>query len=212
MSWGRTALSLLLPTACAGCEQPMASSPASTLCGDCLAELPRTLAAQLRAPELCQDAFWWAEYASPTGQALRRAKYRPDLQTLDLLSEHLAEAARGRLPQVDAVAPVPQTPQAWLQRGFSPAQRLALACARSLDRPLIQPLARGWGQAQAGRSPQEREQNVRGAFRARGPVHDIRVLLVDDILTTGATASACAQTLLNAGAASVVLLAATRAS
>ena len=214
-SWALTALDLLLPTPCAACggpREPAADPGSLTLCGPCHSALPKTLACLDPTPALLRAGFWWEEYDSPLGAALRRGKYRPDHSTLRTLSQGLGQAARGRLPAVDWVVPVPQTPQAWLKRGFSPAHVLASGVGEALGCPVHQALHRGWGQAQAGRSGPEREANVLGAFSARVAVSGLRVLLVDDTVTSGATASACAQVLLNAGAANVVLLAATRAA
>ncbi len=215
-SWGLTALDLLLPTPCAACGGARTgnahSSGSLTLCAPCLAALPHTLACLDPTPPLLRAAFWWEEYDSPLGAALRRGKYRPDHSTLRTLSLGLGQAARGRLPPVDWVIAVPQTPQAWLKRGFSPAHVLASGVGESLGCPVHRVLHRGWGQAQAGRSAPERQANVQGAFSARVAVPDKRILLVDDTVTSGATASACAQVLLNAGANHVVLLAATRAA
>lgn len=215
-AWGLVALDLLLPTPCAACGGPRTSTaeiPGTwTLCGACQQRLPTTLACLDPTPSLLRAGFWWEEYDSPTGAALRRGKYRPDHSTLRALSQALGQAARGRLPAVDWVVPVPQTPQAWLKRGFSPAHVLASGVGEGLSCPVHMALGRGWGQAQAGRSASERRQNVLGAFSARVALTGQRVLLVDDTVTSGATASACAQELLNAGAAHVVLLAATRAA
>ncbi|MFT5582992.1 MAG: putative amidophosphoribosyltransferase [Cognaticolwellia sp.] len=215
-AWGLVALDLFLPTPCAACGGLRTSTPNTpgtwTLCGACQQSLPTTLACLVPTPGLFRAGFWWDEYDSPTGAALRRGKYRPDHSTLRALSQALGSAARGRLPAVDWVVPVPQTPQAWLKRGFSPAYVLASGVGDSLGCPVRMALGRGWGQAQAGRSASERRQNVQGAFSARVTLQGQRVLLVDDTVTSGATASACAQELLNAGAAHVVLLAATRAA
>lgn len=216
LEWGRLALDTFLPTACAACGGPRHrqthGAGSWTLCGACVRALPSTLACLDPTPPLLRGAFWWEEYDSPLGAALRRGKYRPDHSTLRALSKALGEAARGRLPAVDWVVPVAQTPQAWLRRGFSPAQVLASGVGAALSSPVKMALRRGWGQAQAGRSAAERLTNVQGAFSAHVALSGQRVLLVDDTVTSGATASACAQVLLNAGASHVVLLAATRAA
>lgn len=215
-AWGLVALDLLLPTPCAACgglRKSTQTTPGTwTLCGACQQSLPTTLARLDPTPSLFRAGFWWDEYDSPTGAALRRGKYRPDHSTLRALSQALGRAASRALPAVDWVVPVPQTPQAWLKRGFSPAHVLASGVGESLGCPVRLALGRGWGQAQAGRSASERQQNVQGAFSPRVALQGQRVLLVDDTVTSGATASACAQELLNAGAAHVVLLAATRAA
>lgn len=123
----------------------------------------------------------------------------------------LGAAAAGRLPVIDVVVPVPQRLGTSLQRGFSPVWVLADAVACAVQRPLCEALKRSPGSAQAGLRVAERQDNVRGAFRCVQALEGARVLLVDDVVTTGATARACAQELLCGGARAVHLLAACRA-
>ncbi|MGH9542305.1 MAG: ComF family protein [Terriglobales bacterium] len=115
---------------------------------------------------------------------------------------------------VDLVVPVPLGPGRGRRRGFNQSEAIARHLARR----------RGWRLAaralarrretlpQAGLSAEERKENVRGAFRARAElVAGRRVLLVDDVLTTGATARACAVALKSAGARAVRVAAFARA-
>jgi len=101
-----------------------------------------------------------------------------------------------------AIVPVPAAPARLRRRGFDPAGELAAALAERLGSPLEVCLARRGGRRQVGRRRAERiGQPPR--IHATGTVPR-SVLLVDDVLTTGATTSACAQALRAAGAARVV--------
>ena len=126
------------------------------------------------------------------------------------LSDLLA-AALPRDRQFDAVTPVPLHWRRRWQRGFNQSELLARAIARRRGIPLIRALRRGAAtQAQAGLSNAQRRENVAAAFRSRRRVAGLRILLIDDVMTTGATAGACARALKKAGAKSVSLAALAR--
>lgn len=191
------ALDVVAPPSCPGCDAPSASLD-SLLCADCCAELailPRDL------PVTAPLAFGLAlgPYDSPLGALIRRGKYRPDPRAIDELADRLARASQGRLPAADAVVPVPVPARRRLSRGFNQAEILAAAVAHSQGLPLVHALRRVRASEQAGRSGRARAAGARGSFRAVGPV-PTRVILVDDVCTTGATAAACADELLCAGA------------
>ena len=106
----------------------------------------------------------------------------------------------------DAAVPVPLYWRRRLQRGFNQAELLA----RGLSKRTGIPVVRGLGRvrptpAQAGLATSARRQNVARAFRARN-VRGMRILLIDDVMTTGATAASCALALKQAGARRVALL------
>ena len=108
----------------------------------------------------------------------------------------------------DAIVPVPASSK---KRGYNVPERMARPLAKAVGVPLAaNALGRTrTGRHQAGLSLDERLVNVAGAFRVLEPdnVDGKRVLLVDDVITTGTTAAACAQALLHAGADSVFALA-----
>ena len=125
------------------------------------------------------------------------------------------DVARVSLPSwtsgVDAIVPVPLHPARLRERGFNQSMRLARGLFPGCR---IEPsmLARKVDtRPQAGLRVRERERNVRGAFCASGRPGVERVLLVDDIYTTGATAAACSASLLDAGVREVYVLTVARA-
>lgn len=106
-------------------------------------------------------------------------------------------------PAAEAIAFVPADRERLLWRGHNTAEALARSLAARWDLPVVAALARtGRASRQRGRTRAERRANVRRAFRARGPVPR-RLVLVDDVFTTGATAGAAASVLRAAGARTV---------
>ena len=135
-----------------------------------------------------------------------------------LLAELLADAvllAAGRqaLPWPDALLPVPLHPWRQWRRGFNQAEHLADWLGRRLALPCRPSLARRQRRtrSQLGLGVADRQRNLRGAFVAAPEVRGRHLAIVDDVLTTGATASSLARALRAAGAASVQVWCATRA-
>jgi len=133
------------------------------------------------------------------------------------LARPLGAQLAAAIPQdqrFDVVAPVPLHWRRRLARGFNQAALLAAAVARRYAVPVTRAVRRRRGTpSQAGLSNAQRRANVAGAFQVRRAerVRGRRVLLVDDVMTTGATASACAAALKRAGAAYVAVLTLARA-
>ncbi len=128
------------------------------------------------------------------------------------LAEYLA-AALPRDQRFDIVVPMPLHWRRRWQRGFNQSELLARATARRSGIRMVNAVRRVRAtQSQAGLSNAQRRDNVSGAFRVKdsGRVRGLRVLLIDDVMTTGATAAACAQALKRAGVKSVSLLALAR--
>ena len=108
------------------------------------------------------------------------------------------------------IVPIPTTRRRARTRGYNQARLLAEAVADRVDMPLVDALERRQGgPTQVGLHPAERRANVRRAFAVRSDARAIisgaRVLLVDDVLTTGSTAEAAARPLVQAGATQVFL-------
>ena len=174
------------------------------LCDQCRAQLATRLQ-HFEPPEFIRSAWALGSYDGPLGALIRRGKYSRDGQTLQGLGRWLAGAARGRMPPVDRVTHVPVPWPRKLRRGFDQSEILAAPVAKALGLPHASLLRRRHRTDQVGRSRRERRQWAREAFVAVELAGD-RVLLVDDICTTGSTASGCAAALLTAGASRVDLL------
>lgn len=130
-------------------------------------------------------------YATPVSDAIVAAKVRGASQAWAELGSRLAAVCSGL--EVDVVSWIPSTPRARRRRGLDHARALATPVARRLGVPLAALLAARPRPDQAGRSTARRRQLAPDAFTARSPgrtaarVAGARVLLVDDVLTTGAT-------------------------
>lgn len=144
-------------------------------------------------------------------EVIHRYKYRRALWFEPFLAELLIRQAAEpvRAAGWDAIVPVPLHPLKRREREFNQAERLARRLARATGVPLRRDLVRRarFTSTQTALSRRERERNMRGAFvpltgrEAAGA----RLLLFDDVLTTGATTSACARALRQAGAAEVAV-------
>lgn len=146
-------------------------------------------------------------YEGPGRELVARLKYRNHRGALPGLARAMA-ALVADPGAVDVVTWAPTTAARRRQRGFDQAELLARATARHLRRPCRRLLVRLPGPAQTGRLLAERRGGPR--FRARRRLPNSSVLIVDDVITSGATVAAAAGALRQAGAATVVALAAAR--
>ena len=176
---------------------------ADHLCGPCQTDPPPF--SRARAAVLYDDE-------GPAGQAIKRFKYSRRLDMLPVMHQWLRQPLCLEMAQeADLIAPVPLHPGRLRQRGFNQALLLAQAFPEApLEREL---LARQRATPpQAGLNPKERRDNVQGAFAVTRPhlVKGKKILLLDDVFTTGATVKECARVLLEAGADAVDVLAVAR--
>ncbi len=140
---------------------------------------------------------------------MARLKYRNARSALRWIAARQAEQVRRARVPVDAVTWIPTTAQRRRARGFDQAELLARGVARHLRRPCRRLLDRAPGPAQTGRSAAERRAGPRLRVVARADVPD-HVLVVDDVVTTGASATAAADALRRGGAAFVMVSAVAR--
>lgn len=184
-----------LAPGCRRCALPLHGGPAP-MCGHCLATPPCFAG--------CLAAF---AYTYPVRELILRFKQGGDLAAGRLLAGLLVERLRRApaLPLAGTVLlPMPLHSRRLADRGFNQAERIGRELARALSLPLEQSLARRAlhtrEQKQLGAAA--RHANLHHAFRA-GHCAGRHIVIVDDVLTTGATADALARTLLAAGAAEV---------
>lgn len=193
--------------ACARRLEPL--GPACARCGRPLPDPTPACAGCRAAPPPYRRARAAFRYAGPARDALIAFKLAGERRAASWLGEAMAGAARGALAG-EVICFVPATRVALRERGWNPAEALAGAVGRRLGLPLSPALEKVRPtRDQAGLARAQRRRNLAGAFRARpvaGPV-----LLVDDVMTTGATAWECAAALRAAGAAAVDVLTFARA-
>lgn len=146
-------------------------------------------------------------FEGPVREAVHRLKYRGQRALAEPLGGLMADWWERRGAEVDLIVPVPLHPKRLRERGYNQAALLAKVMARHVGRPLADDgvlvrVRHTRSQMELGEA--QRRRNVIGAFRAdEVGVRGRRVLLVDDVCTTGATLEACTDALRAAGAVEV---------
>jgi len=190
LSW---VLSMLFPSRCAAC-----GVPGPTLCQRCRFSLASV--GQLRTPYGIVAAF---PFDGVARQLIVALKFRHRRCAADVLAAQMVR--RLCLAPVDVVTWAPTSSRRVRGRGYDQAEVIARAVAKRLGVPCNRLLYRAHGTPQTGKS---RSQRLAGpTFRARRPRQGLRVLLVDDVVTTGATLRSAADALLAVGVAEVELAA-----
>ena len=189
----RALASLLIPPRCAACAAP--TRPTATLCPGCRRELE---AATPGAGPVSGvgGVVWAAPYEGVARELVAALKFAGRLALAEVAAERIVASLPADLGAVGVVA-VPPEPLRLRRRGFDPADLIAGAIAKRLDVPLEPVLRRRRGQRQVGRRRSERLASPPRVSAAACPRHP--ALLVDDVLTTGATLRACARALRGAG-------------
>jgi len=227
---------LFFPPRCLLCHAPQGASPDASFCPRCLSGcLPVTSPCCPRCAlpfatigggdHVCGECllkppdFAWTVAAGLYEEALRHAIHRFKFDgsiALDRPLARLLEAAWQRTAPAwipDLIVPVPLHPHRLKQRTYNQSLLIARELGRHHQLPvdphlLIRLLPTV---AQAGLTARERHRNLRGAFALTRPLAGEKVLLIDDVMTTGTTARICASTLCNGGAGEVALAVLARA-
>ena len=193
-------LSFITAPQCACCGAPFDHDRgAGTRCGQCLLKSPRYATARAALA-----------YDGAARTVLLGFKHGDRQHLARLMAPHVARVGVGVLGPDALLVPVPLHYTRLWRRGFNQAALLARAVGRRTAVPLaVDALVRVRRTALSrGLNRRKRAENVRAAFRVRAPdqIRGRNIVLVDDVLTTGATADACARMLLRAGAARVDVL------
>ncbi len=226
---------LLLPPVCISCRRRVESH--GLLCGDCWGKIefiappicarlgvplpyempePCLSAAAIANPPRYDRARAVARYSATMRDLIHSFKYGDRHEGLPLFGRWLAGAGAELLGDADLIVPVPLYRARPWSRRFNQSALLAREVGKLSGVPvdcfLLARVKRT--ETQVGFTAAQRRKNVSGAFRVargRASLRGKRMLLIDDVITTGATAEACARTLQRAGAASVDVLALARA-
>lgn len=202
-------LDLIYPrrAVCMGCGSAIGMEM-DWLCPDCRKALARSWVGAFMESDLDGAAAAYV-YRGPAGNMTRRLKYQGLYELANPMVDSMLMAYVQILPtHADLVTAVPMHPRRQRKRGFNHAEVLALNIARRLELPYVQTLVRTRNTVQQVLlDGAERRRNLLGAFEPAGPVEDRRILLIDDVYTTGETARQCAKVLRRAGACSVSFLA-----
>ncbi len=180
---------------------PRCASPTTgEVCGRCLKKSPHfdaTLAA--------------FRYEFPLDKLMLAFKYGHRLALADFFGDELATLARGLA--ADLIVPLPLHRQRLRERGFNQALELARPVGTALALPIAASVCLRTRDtpAQAGLPLRRRIKNMRSAFHCTADLSGQRIVLVDDVMTTGASLNECARTLKMHGAAAVTLLVVARA-
>lgn len=231
-NWFNAALGLIYPEACQLCEQERANAASGYVCGKCWSQvrfirppfcdrcgLP--FEGDITTQFICTNChnlhlhFTSARSAvvarTVVLEAIHRYKYSQALWFESFLADLLVREAAPvlREGEWDFIVPVPLHPLKLREREFNQAERLAGHLSRATDIPLNSRLLRRVAptMTQTKLTRDQRAANMKNAFAVRkdAPAKGQRIVLLDDVFTTGATTNACAQVLRAAGAAEVTV-------
>jgi len=201
-------LDLLFPPKCVFCGAPVGRK-ADGLCRTCAEKLPYLKGAAARSTgdffTVCVSPL---KYEGSVRRSLLRYKFHGASENAEIYGRILADCVREHLSgQYDLITWVPLSQRRKKDRGYDQAMLLAMATALNLSDVAVETLVKARHvQAQSTLQGKEaRRANISGVYEVKDPelVAGKHVLLIDDIVTTGATLSECARTLLLAGAESV---------
>lgn len=231
LKWISRAVDLVYPRNCQFCSTPLAEEHPGVVCPVCLALAKPIAPPCCRRCALpfegklddqvdcgyCQDlkfhftrAFAACRAEGVVRDCIHRFKYNREMYYERHLADWLIAAGKRWIDwaEVDGIVAVPLHPVKARSREFNQAAVLAHALGRAVERPVFANCVRRVKEtkSQTRLDAKDRRENLRGAFAPRGKLTGGRLVLVDDVFTTGATLDACASILLRSGATDVIAL------
>lgn len=206
---GTWLLDLLFPKKCPFCQRIL-EDPRAPACPDCQKTLPWLSGREAERPEeFTSGCLSPLAYRGRVPDSVHRYKFPGTPSYAGAYGLLIAQCVRdNRAAPLDLVTWVPLSPKRKRKRGFDQAEALARAAAQELGLPVRGTLEkfRNNGPQSHLHEASERRANVLGAYRLREGAEPagLRILLVDDVVTSGATLSECARLLRSAGAAEVL--------
>ncbi len=205
--WNKAIALQIRPPRCSSCGLPFQSFSDNSeyLCGDCILQMPPFSGAR---------SFGY--YTAELSKLIQEFKFHGRRNLVDLLAPLLAGTFFDHwVPEdFDLIVAVPLHQKRKRQRGYNQSELLARSLSRRIAIPCQQALMRIRSTLpQVGLTDSQRQENVRNAFRCHNPesISQRRILLIDDVMTTGATVASAAQALIDGGALRISVLTVARA-
>ena len=202
----------LMPVRCVFCGTRTLHGE-QAICGGCRGDLPWLDNPLSPAPPPITTMVTLLAYEFPVDSALKALKFRRKLYYAPAFGDLLCDAMHLVPGDIGALLPVPLHWRRLTFRGFNQALEIGRPLAQRFDLPLITDVVRRrTTRAQSGLTAAQRSRNVRDAFAVRRTLSVDHVLVIDDVITTGATTRQLAMTLRQNGVDKVSVLAVARAS
>lgn len=220
--WSRL-LNLISPQACPVCGNRMTVGE-TLVCGKCNLQLPRTGYSHdayrnemaklfyLQIPVERAAAWFFYEAHSPVSRLLYRLKYQNHPETGEEMGRMMAQEMRADdfFSGIDAIIPVPLTKKRQRERGYNQSMEIALGVSMATGIPIMKHalVRKTFAESQTRKDRRARHDNVEDAFElnAGTPLQGKHLLIIDDVVTTGATIIACGKQLMKAGVERISVL------
>ncbi len=220
---------ILYPSICPLCSKSTDSIPYAPICSSCWFQIKRYTGPSCR---ICALPFS-SKYSDICGQCLKQTPPFSKVISYGLYEGVLAEAINQlkfkgikrlskplgeilldlEIPYMNGIIPVPLSRKSLLKRGFNQSLLISRVIAKKTRIPIFMDtlIKKRETLPQVGLSAHERLINVKDAFEVKGNISGMRLILIDDVMTTGATVTECSRELLKAGAEEVIVLTVARA-